>query len=110
MDNYCYPIVLLSRLECSSGDEAFEDEDAFNIIGGSGRYALFHMTCDWQYEDPKGSTAEARLWDSDQGYFCQERNVLHDIDHVLQIVRAFYDSGSFEDLNAIVATPNNSLE
>lgn len=39
-----FPIVLLSALAFTDGSDVFEDDDAVNIIGGSGRYALFHMT------------------------------------------------------------------
>lgn len=44
MDDFSYPIVLLSCLECESGEHAFADEDAFNVVGGSGRFALFQLT------------------------------------------------------------------
>jgi hypothetical protein len=101
MDNYCFPIVLLSRLEFDSGGDVFEDEDAFNIIGAADKCALLHMTGEWRYEDPDGSTSDVRLWESDQGYFCQERNVIRDIEKVLRIVKVYYDSGSYEDLDAI---------
>lgn len=94
MDNYCYPIVELNRTEYE------DDEDIFNIIGGNGRWVLFHMMDDWQYEDPNGSDKEVRLWDSDQGYFCKERNVITDIEKVLRITKEFFDSGSYKNLNS----------
>lgn len=98
MDDFCFPIVLLSLLRCESGDEAFEDEDAFNVVGGSGRFALFQMTGPWKYIDPRGSRARARLWMSDQGYFCEEREVLTDVDLVLRIVRTYFETGGYESL------------
>jgi hypothetical protein len=101
MDNYCFPIILLSLLTFEHGGDVFEDEDAFNVVGGGGRYALFHMTGDWQYEAPHGGTGEVRLWDSDQGYFCRERNVLTDVDLVLRVVRHFWQTGSFRELDRI---------
>lgn len=101
MDNYCFPIVLLSRLDFESGADVFEDEEAFNIVGGSGRYALFHMTGDWQYEDPNGGAGEVRLWESDQGYSCQERNVLTDLQEVLRIVHRYYETGSYSGLTGL---------
>lgn len=73
-----------------------------NIIGGGGRIALFQFMADWQYEDPNGSTEPTRLWESDQGYFCQERNIITDIEKVLRIVRGYYESGSYSHLNSIV--------
>jgi hypothetical protein len=99
MDNYCFPIVLLSRLDFESGADVFGDEDAFNVVGGNGRYALFHMTGDWQYVDPDGGAGEVRLWESDQGYFCQERNVVTDLQEVLRIVHRYYETGSFSGLS-----------
>ncbi len=95
MDNYCFPIVQLGV-----GDHT-EDEDEFNIIGGNGRIALFHLMGEWHYEDPNGSQEETRLWDSDQGYFCRECNVLTDIEKVLRITKAFYTTASYDDLDKI---------
>ena len=93
MDNYCFPIVQLNLTEFE------DDEDIFNIMGGDGRWALFHMMGDWQYEDHSGSDKEVRLWESDQGYFCLERNIITDINLVLSITKEFYMSGSYENLN-----------
>ncbi len=101
MDNYCFPIVLLSLLEFDNGEDVFGDDDAFNIIGAADKCALFHMIHDWRYEDPDGDTSEVRLWESDQGYYCQERHVLRDIEKALRIIKAFYDTGSYEDLDSI---------
>ena len=78
-----------------------EDSYCFNVIGGSGRYAIFHLLGEWQYDDPNGSDTEVRLWDSDQGYFCRERNVLTDIQKVLRIAKAFYDTGSYRGLDDV---------
>ena len=95
MDNYCYPIV---QLNCHDDEEA---EDIFNVIGGDGRWAIFHMMAEWEYEDPLGGDEEVRLWDSDQGYFCKEKNVITDIEKVLQISKMYYDTGSYDKLNDI---------
>jgi hypothetical protein len=95
MDNYCFPIVQLNTT-----DED-ENEALFNVIGGDGRWALFHMMGEWQYEDPNGSEEEARLWDSDQGYYCKAKNVLTDVEKVLRIARAYYETGSYDGLDAI---------
>ena len=96
MDNYCYPIVQLNLTEYE------DDETIFNVIGGDSRWALFHMMGDWQYENPDGGSGEVRLWDSDQGYFCTENNVITDIDQVLRITRKFYETGSYDHLNDII--------
>ena len=92
MENYCFPIVQLNRTEFD------DDEEIFNVIGGAGRYALFHMTGDWQYVDPSGTDKPVHLWESDQGYECLGRNVLTDIEKVLGLTRVFYETGSYEAL------------
>lgn len=96
MDNYCFPIVQLNTAEDDDAD------DVFSVVGGNGRWALFHVLGEWQYEDPEGSESEARLWESDQGYFCQEKNVLSDLEKVLRIVKAFYETGSYSGLNSVL--------
>jgi len=84
MDNYCFPIVQLNTTENK------EAEYIFNICGGAGRWALFHMAGDWQYERPGGGEGEVRLWESDQGYYCREKNILTDIERVLRIAKYPY--------------------
>ena len=101
MDNDCFPIV---DLNCT---EYEDDEDIFTVIGGDGRWALMQMMGDWQYEDPAGGDGEVRLWESDQGYFCKERNVLMDVEKVLRLVRAFYDSGSYARLEEVALSMRN---
>ena len=95
MDNYCFPIVQLNTTESD------ESEAIFHICGGDGRWALFHSMGDWQYEEAGGSEDEVRLWDSDQGYYCHEKNVLRDIEKVLRITRAFYETGSYDTLDSV---------
>ena len=95
MDNYCFPNVQLNTTD----DEAHEG--IFHIIGGAGRWALLQQTGAWEYEDPDGSEDEAVLWASDQGHFCKEKNVLTDIEKVLRITKAYYDTGSYEGLDAV---------
>jgi len=94
MDNYCFPIV-----ELNTG-ESDENENLFNICGGAGQWALFQIMGDWQYEDPAGGEGEIRLWDSDQGYYCKEKNVLTDIEKVLRITKGYYDTGTYEGLSS----------
>jgi hypothetical protein len=101
MDDYCSPLVLLSTLDIESSPDIFEDDDAFNVVGGNGRYALFHMTGEWQYSNPEGSDEEVRLWASDQGYFCSQRNVLMDLSQVLRVVQRYYETGSYADLDEV---------
>lgn len=95
MDNYCFPIV---QLNCTEHED---DEGIFNVIGGNGRWALFHMMGEWQYEDPSGGSGEVRLWDRDQGYFCQDRNVITDVEKVLRVTKAFYNTGSYDHLDEV---------
>jgi hypothetical protein len=95
MDDYCFPIVELSPID----DD--EDEGGFAIFGGAGRWALTDKYGEWEYVDPEGSDKETQLWSSDQGYFCQEKNVLTDIEKVLRITKAYYDTGSYDGLDAV---------
>jgi hypothetical protein len=95
MDNYCFPIIQLNL------NEEDDDENIFNIIGGNGRFALFHLMGDWQYEDPNGGDDEVRLWESDQGYYCCAKNVLTDIKKVLRITKVFYETGSYDNLDVV---------
>lgn len=95
MDNYCFPIVQLIR------DKDYKNDDSFNIVGGEGQFALFHLLGEWQYEDSGGGDGEVRLWASDQGYLCKERNILIDIEKVLRIAKVFYETGYYDLLDEI---------
>lgn len=98
MDNYYFPIVLLGTHVIGLEEDGFEDEDSFHVMGGNGRFALFSFTGEWQYERESGGDEDVRLWDSDQGYICQEKNILYDISRVLHVVNKFYNTGSYNDL------------
>lgn len=95
MDNFCYPIV---QLHCTEFDD---DEDMFNIIGGQGRYAMFHMTGEWQYVDERRGGDPVHLWESDQGYDCKERNIFSDVEKVLRLTKRIYDTGIYAALDAV---------
>jgi hypothetical protein len=96
MENYCFPIVQLNTTD----DD--EDEDVFNVIGGAGRWALFHMMGKWQFKDPSiADDEEVWLWASDQGYGCERSNIITDVEKVLRIVKAYYETGSYEGLDAV---------
>lgn len=95
MDNFCFPVV---QLQCTLLEE---DEDMLNIVGGNGKYAMFQMMGEWQYADLDGGTGPVRLWESDQGYECLERNILHDVEKVLRIARRFSETGSYADLDSV---------
>ena len=102
MDDECFPVVVLSTLNCATDEEAFEDDDSFHVIGGNGRYALFQCTGPWQYDCPQGSDAEVRLWQSDQGYFCAERNIAP-LPLALHLTEVFYRTGSFAAVESAAA-------
>src|SRR5947209_4435261 len=97
MENYCFPVV---QLNTTDDDES---ESIFNIVGGAGRWALFHMMGEWQYTDPvyDGEIDEEWLWASDQGYCCETNNVLTDVEKVLRVVRKYYDTGSYGGLDDV---------
>lgn len=102
MDNSQFPIVTLNCVDLSQQDSSFEDEEAFNIIGGNGKLALVHQYGEWQYTNENGGNNEVRLWESDQGYFCKERNVIYDIEFALRIVKKYCETGSYELLDKVV--------
>lgn len=101
MDNFCYPIVILSCKDLKDNETGFDDENSFNIIGGDGRIALFYFMAEWEYTNNDGGEEEVRLWDSDQGYYCREKNILYDVEHALRIIKAYYETGSYETLNSV---------
>jgi hypothetical protein len=92
MDNYCFPVVQLNPGQ----DE--EDEGILNFIGGNGRIAVFGLA--WCFEDPNGANTEVALWESDQGYFTKEKNILTDISDVLRLARVFSETSSYLELQA----------
>lgn len=98
MDNYYFPIVQLSCCDLKDGETGFDDEESFNIIGGTDKLALFHYMSEWQYERDSGGDEEIRLWDSDQGYFCQEKNVIYDVNIALNIISTFFQNGDYNSL------------
>ena len=102
MDNHYFPIIQLSYLPLGVGETGFDDEESLNIVGGSGKYALFQFMGEWQYENNTGNDKEVRLWESGQGYFCQEKNIIDDIKRLLKIVKVFYKTGSYQSLNKII--------
>ena len=102
MDNVLFPIVALSCFDLSNQPEGFEDENSLNIIGGNGKYAITHRYGEWQYEKKNGETQEVRLWESDQGYFCKEKNILVDIEEVLKFVKKYFETGDYSQLSALI--------
>ncbi|MCC9604208.1 hypothetical protein LOC67_26945 [Stieleria sp. JC731] len=96
MDNYCFPIV---QLGCRDPDD---DNDSFNVVGGDGRLSLFHFMAEWLYDDSSGNRSEVRLWESDQGYFCCECNVISDLDLALRITKKYFETGSYDELDAVI--------
>jgi len=96
MDDNEYPIVQLS---CKDIDSCFDDEESFNVIGGVVcGFALFEFTPGWNFEDPLGGDEDVRLWQSDQGYFCKRKNVIVDVEKVLELARIYFETGSYEAL------------
>ena len=101
MDKYYYPIVQLSCCKLENKEDGFSDENSFNIIGGAGQIALFHYMGEWQYERNSGGEEEVRLWDSGQGYFCQEKNIIYELPQVLSVVKVFYEYGDYQALEEL---------
>lgn len=101
MDDRFFPNVMLSCKDLSPTDSCFDDEDAFTIMGGNGKIALFHQFGDWQYVNSNGKENEVILWESDQGYFCKEKNIIYDIELVLRITKHYFQTGSYHNLDNI---------
>jgi hypothetical protein len=104
MDDREYPIVLLSWKDV---DTCFDDEDAFNIVGGASGFALFEMNPGWKFENPDGGCGDVRLWQSDQGYYCKRRNIIVDIDEVLKLTRVYFETGSYDAVQRACSTSRN---
>jgi len=97
MDNNEYPV-----LQMNPG--VFEDdENILNVVGGAGRWALFQLGGDWEFEAPVGEARQERLWESDQGYICSAKKVTTDLDFVIGLCRVFFESGSYDDVRTFVA-------
>ncbi len=105
MDDNEYPIVQLSWKNVES---CGEDEEALNIIGGSGAgFAMFEFMGRWQFEDPLGNDEEVRLWHSDQGYYCKRKNILADVGDALLLAQVYFETGSYEALENVSAELRN---
>jgi hypothetical protein len=94
MDDNEFPIVQLSWKDVESG---FDDEESFNVIGGRlAGFALFECVQGWAFDDPAGGDEEVRLWQSDQGYFCQRRNIVANVEDVLTLAQVYFETGSYD--------------
>lgn len=100
MDNYCFPFVSLSV-----DNDPYDDRlEAFWIVGGDGQWAMRKSALGgWEYEIAGGGDEDVRLWESDQGYFCKAKNIVTDIEEVLRVTKAFYDSGSYQGLGPLAS-------
>jgi hypothetical protein len=61
-------------------------------------FALFEFFKRWEFDDPTGGDEDVRLWQSDQGYFCQKRNIVADVNDVLTLARVYFETGSYAAL------------
>ncbi|KMO27480.1 hypothetical protein VQ02_33200 [Methylobacterium variabile] len=99
LDDCEHPIVQLSRCDVAT---CMDDEASLNIVGGADvGYALFATMGAWLFEDPSGSSEPVRLWQSDQGYWCERRNLLVSVEDVLHLVWAYCDGRSFSEMTQI---------
>jgi len=97
MENFCFPIVTL----------AFDasEQDGLIVVGGPRRYSATRVDGSWIYERPDGGDQEVRLWESDQGFYCRERNIIGTRRKMLEIAKAFYETGDFEKVAEIASRP-----
>ncbi|PXA90212.1 hypothetical protein DMC25_08320 [Caulobacter sp. D4A] len=93
LDDQEFPIV---QLDANAADSCVDIEGAFNVFGGRGSgYAVFENMGVWRFLWPEGSDEEVRLWQSDQGYFCERRALLTDLGDVLELAEAYFNTGSY---------------
>lgn len=97
MENFCYPIVTIATDP--------EEQHALCVVGGPRRFAVADLTGTWQYERPDGGKEEVRLWASDQGYYCRERNIIRLRRTVLDLARTFFETGNFVKVAEVAALP-----
>jgi hypothetical protein len=97
MENFCFPIITLS-FDTS-------EQDGLIVVGGPRRYSATRVDGSWIYERPGGGDQEVRLWDSDQGFYCRERNILRTRRKTLEIAKAFYETGDFEQVAEVARRP-----
>jgi len=97
MENFCYPIVTIAT--------DLEEQHALLVVGGPRRFAVADLTGTWQYERPDGGKQEVRLWASDQGYYCRERNIIRSRRKVLDLVREFFETGDFAKVAEVANRP-----
>jgi hypothetical protein len=100
MENFCYPIVTIATDP--------EEQHALLIVGGPRRFAVADLTGTWQYERPDGGKKEVRLWASNQGYYCRERNIIRSRRKVLDFARAFFETGDFVKVAEVADRPEQS--
>ena len=102
MDDNERPIVQLSWKNVES---CFDDEESFNVIGGTvSGFAVFECIKGWSFEDPLGDDEDVRLWQSDQGYFCKRKNIIADVDKVLELARVYFETGSYDGVQSVCLT------
>ena len=90
--------IQIVQLNCTADGD---DDDIFNVISGNGNWVPFQMSGEWEYDDPAGGDDMVSLWGGDRRPFCEGRNALADVEKVLKLTRAFYDSGSYERLDEV---------
>ena len=97
MENFCFPIVTL----------AFDssEKDGLVFVGGPRRFAITRVDGSWMFERAGGTDREVRLWASDQGYYCRDRNIASSKRTVLAIAKALYDTGDFGAVAEVASRP-----
>jgi hypothetical protein len=97
MENFRFPIVTLAT--------DVSEQDGLIVVGGPQRYSATRVDGSWTYERADGDNQEVRLWASDQGFYCRERNIIRTRRKTLEIVKAFYDTGDFRRVEEIANRP-----
>src|SRR4051794_7639485 len=87
MEYYCHPIVTIAT-DAEEQHAPFGRQWSAPVRRG-------RSYRDMAFARSDGFDREVRLWASDQGYYCRERNIIRSRRKVLDLARAFFETGDF---------------
>lgn len=93
LDRDQFPFIWLF----SDADAAEDDYPDLSIMGGQGSYLLEGYSDDNYkiYFDEHNNDEIVDIWTSDQGYSISSKNLCHNIEQTLKVVKYFFDHGAF---------------
>jgi hypothetical protein len=92
LDRHEWPFLWLHTVEPVEWEMP---ENALNVMGGRGEYAIscYRDGDEMHYLDASRSDRAVRIWESDQGSVQAETNLCGDLARVLEIARHFAEAG-----------------